>query len=243
MRYIFETDYSSDFLKWYKICEELKISISNTNTNNSFSKLESLQSKIIKEQNSALAFFFALQFEHKRYLMQQIILDNKDYKYAYIFAQNISGADIKALQKIVIDSKKVKYICKFGCFVKGADSKSLEKWIIESKNAKLTHMWIKYVKGIKVNKFKNIIINSKRPRYLFALAKLLTKKSDILQVEDLIIKSKCFTYIRLFAEKIKLANIEKLEKAIIASQDIEEMKKFAKKVKKSSTIKKLLLII
>jgi hypothetical protein len=47
---------------------------------------------------------------------------------------------------------------------------------------------------------------------------------------------------RLFAEKIKLANLEKIEQAVLDSDDLNEIKKFAKYVKKSK-MKKFFLVL
>ena len=115
-KYLFESDYSADSLRWIRKREELKI------INHPFSKknledvpeLDALQEEIIKANDSALSYFFAMEYPYKTYKMQKVILDNKDAKYAFLFAQNIRNCDIKALQRLVIDSKKTKYICKFG---------------------------------------------------------------------------------------------------------------------------------
>jgi len=103
-------------------------------------------------------------------------------------------------------------------------------------------MYLKHVKGSDTSKFKQIIIDSGKPRYLFELAKHLTTDSDIEMIEDLIIKSNSFTYMRLFAEKIKKANVEKLEQAVLATDNGPEIKKFAKYVRKSK-MKQFLLVM
>jgi hypothetical protein len=61
-------------------------------------------------------------------------------------------------------------------------------------------------------------------------------------VEDLIIKSQSFTYMRLFAEKIKKADVDKIEQAVLATDNGPEIKKFAKYVRKSK-MKKFLLVM
>ena len=73
--------------------------------------LDLLQDEIIKNNDSAFAYFFSYEYNYKQHLMQKIILDNKDVKYSYLFALNIKNCDINALQKIVIDSNKINYIC------------------------------------------------------------------------------------------------------------------------------------
>ena len=141
-RYLFENDYSADSLRWIKQVEEKQLLHDN------YQELEKLQNEIIENQDSASAYFFAYEYEYKPYRMQQVVIDGKDPKYSYLFAQNIKNADIKALQKIVINSGKPKYICKFACFVRGADLKLLEGPIIKSKNVKYAHMFIKHAENI-----------------------------------------------------------------------------------------------
>ena len=96
--------------------------------------------------------------------------------------------------------------------------------------------------GANVSEFKQIIIESGKPKYLFELAKRLTAREEVEQIEDLIIQSKSLTYMRLFAEKIKLADVEKIEQAVLDSENSEEIKKFSKYVRKSSMKKFLLLV-
>jgi len=230
--YIVDNDYSADSLRWIKKCEELDI---KSNDNNKI--LEKLQNEIIETNDSALAYLFCTEFDYKHYRMQRVIFENKEPKYAFIFAQNIPNSDIKSLQKIVIDSKNIKYICNFACFVRGADLKPLETLILKSitkpKNVKYAHKYLKHVSGANVKKFKDFIMVSKKPRYLFELAKHLTNKKEIEKIEDLIIETGSFTYMRLFAEKIKLANIEKIEQVILDTDNVNEIKKFARYVKHS----------
>jgi len=103
-------------------------------------------------------------------------------------------------------------------------------------------MYLKHVKGADLTKFKQIILASKKPRYLFELAKRLDDSKEIVLIQDLIIESKSFTYMRLFAEKIKQANVEKIEQAVLDNGNPIEIKKFAKYVKKSK-MKQFLLVM
>ncbi len=232
---MYDSDYSVDSLRWlHKIMEmphdDLRV-------------LEDLQTEIIENNDSAFAYFFAAEFgKYKPHKMQSVILGKKDPKYAFIFAQTIPNADIRALQNVVMESKKIKYVTKFACFIRNADKKPLEDLIIKSKNVKYAHMYLKHVKTADVKKFKNIILESGKPRYLFELAKHLTVDSEITMVEDLIIKLKSFTYMRLFAEKIKKADVDKIEQAVLATDNGPEIQKFAKYVRKSK-MKKFLLVM
>lgn len=238
-KYLFENDYSSDSLRWINFLESFLKSVISIPPNPN--ELKDLCSRIILEDDSALAYFFAAEFRFQTYRMQQIIIEKRDPKYVFLFARDIENCDIRALQQIVIDSKDIKYICKFACFVPSADKKPLEDIIVRSKNVKYAHMLLKHVKTSDVNKFKSIILRSRKPRYLFELAKHTKNPKEIARIENLIIKSGSFTYIKLFAEKIKTANVDKLEQAVLSSGNSEEVKKFAKYVRKSS-IRKFLVI-
>lgn len=243
-KYHYERDYSDDSLRWIRKISERMQSNPFTKSEGEYCSedLEKLQNEIIVANDSALAYFFTTEFSYNPHKMQKIILDNKDAKYAFLFAQNIPNADIKALQKIVIGSREIKYIYKFACFVKGADRKKLQAIILKSKNVKGAHTLLKNVRGTKVKKFKDIILASGRPRYLYELAKHLDDPEEIARIEDLIIETGSFMYIRLFADKIKQANIEKLEQAVLDSNNMEQIKKFAKYVKLSK-MKRFFLIL
>jgi hypothetical protein len=103
-------------------------------------------------------------------------------------------------------------------------------------------MFLKHVKGSDVSKFKDIILSSGKPRYLFELARHTTDLGELSNIEDMIIASRSFTYMRLFAEKIKLANVEKLEQAVLDTDNVNEIKKFAKYVRRSK-MKKFFLVL
>src|ERR1700733_11260275 len=95
--HLLERDTSSDFIRWLNKLDSL---ITRSNQD-----LEKLQNEIIKDNDSAMAYFFATEFSYQLHRMQKIILDTKNAKYAFLFAQNIPNCDVKALQKIVVDSK------------------------------------------------------------------------------------------------------------------------------------------
>ena len=244
-RYYVENDFSTDNLRWLKKLEDKNLKpnpLSKDQTGYNPEELEKLQNEIIKAGDSALAYFFATEFMYKQYRMQKLILDKKDAKYAFMFAQHVKNCDVKALQKLVMDSNKIKYITRFACHVKQADKTPLEDLVIQSDKVKYAHEYLKHVKTADVNKFKALIISSGKPRYLFELAKHLKNQEDIDLVQDLIIASGSYTYMRLFAEKIKSANVEKIEQAVLDRENSEEIKKFAKYVRKSR-MRRFLLVM
>ncbi len=232
--YLLKSDFGEDFLRWLNKREATPLDDKR--------QLEKLQEEIIKNKDTALAYFLATEFPYKVYRMRKIILENKDPKYAYLFAQNVPNCDIKALQQVVVESGNTKYICQFACFVSGADGKLLEALVLKSKTVKYAHMLLKHVKGSSVKRCKDIILNSGKPRYLFELAKHVSSPREIARIQDLIIKSGSFTYMRLFAEKIKGANIEKIEQAVLDSDNVKEIKRFAKYVKKSK-MKRFVIVL
>lgn len=234
-KYLFESDYSADSLRWYQRREHSPEKLSNE-------ELEKLQEEIISTNDSPLAYFFSTEFNYRLHRMQKVILDNKDAKYAFLFAQNIRICDIRALQKLVVDSKKIKYICKFACFVPGADQDALETMVLKSKSAKYAYMMLRHIKGLDTSKYRDIIIKSGKPRYLFELAKHTKDPDELARIEDLIIGAKSFLYMRMMAEKIKLANVEKIEQAVLDLDNVNEIKKFAKYVKRSK-MKRFILVL
>src|ERR1700722_142101 len=157
----YDSDYSFGLIKWLQRL--------NDNSPDTASKLEACLNEIISLKDSSLAYFFAADYNYKTYLLQKLIIEKQDAKYALIFAQDIPYADIKSLQQIVFNSNNPRYIAKFACFVKGADQKPLIKRIIDAKDARYTHMLIKNIEGIDVGKCKPVIISSKKPTYLFEL--------------------------------------------------------------------------
>jgi hypothetical protein len=228
----YSSEYTSDFIRWLGIIEDRAMPPS---------ELEKLQDKIIKTNDAGLAYFCALEFPYRTDRMQKIIIGQKNASYALLFAQHIKNADIKSLQHIVIESKIVKLITKFACFVNGANQRKLEKLVIKSGIDQFAHMIVKHCKNANIDQLKPIILKTGKPRYLFELSKHVSSKKDIVLIEGLIIKSGNANYIRIFADKIKGANIDRLEEAIIALGNQEDIKRFAQKIK-TSKLKKFLLI-
>ena len=203
-KYILDNNYSIDYLNWINFLE-LK--------NNS--DLESISNDILDRQDPGLACFFAIEKKFNLHLMQKIILNSKIPKYAFLFAKHISHSDIYSLQQLVLNSKNTEYICKFACFIPQANFSLLEDYLLKSKKPKYIFMLLKHKKNINYTKYKKYILEAKKPRYLFSLAKQINDIEELKIIEDLIIDSKSATYIRMFASKIKTANIEKLEQAIL----------------------------
>ena len=228
--FFFEVEFAKDLWRWYDILNTIKDHKALTND----PILDKIQAQIIVDRDAALAYFYALHFNYKTYLMQRVIVESKNPKYLFGWAKDIVGADKKAIQSLIMATHNVKYICYFGLFVKGANTHKIEQIVAKSKQAKYAHLWVKHHKGAKISLFKQIIIDSKKPKYLLELARHLTRKQDIKTIENALVKLGSLTYIRLFASEIRYADIPRLEAIILKSHNMVEIKKFAKSVKGSS---------
>lgn len=202
-------------------------------------QLNALQDIIISAKDAPLAYFFALEFGHHTYRMQQLILRQTNPQYVFLFARHIPNADIKACRAKVMEVGKVSHITKFACFVPTADQKALEPLIIKANDPKYACLYLRQVKTANLSRLKKIIMQSGKPSHLLELAKHCPK--DLNKIEDLIIASGSCLHIRLFAEKIKGANIDKLERAILDTHNEQEIRKFAQCVK-GSKMRQFLLV-
>ena len=173
--------------------------------------------------------------------LENFIIRHNDPRFIFRFAREIKYANIKKLQNAIIAQGDILQISRFGCFIKGADQTIIENIIAKSNNAKAAYYYIRYVQHCNIEKLKTVILQSKRPRYLFALARLLTNKKDLELIQDLILKSNSYMYMRMFAMYIDGANISKIEDRIVDSGNLEEIKKFSSKVK-TDRMKKLSLL-
>jgi len=207
-------------------------------------KSKLLEKYVIENNNPMLAFRLALELDDREVRttkLQNFIIGTGDAKYITKFAHEIKRSNVKKLQAAMMKYGNILQITRFGCFVRGANRDSIEDLIAVSSSAKSAYLYLKFVKLCDVNKLKPIIFLSKKPRYLFALARVVKNKKDIDKIQNLIIESSSNLYIRLFAVHIKGADIRKLEDRIIATKNVEEMKKFARVVK-SPRLAKLCLL-
>ena len=232
----FQKDFADDFWLWSKVYEEFKNHIPFTND----PQLDHLQQKIIIDQNAAFAFFCAYYFNYRSHLMQKVIIDTQNVKYAYAFSKFVRNADIKALQEIVLQSHKIKYICWFGT-INGSDRRKIEKIIIQSNKAQYAYAWLKQGKVYHFDQIKDILIRSQKPQYLLEIAKRVKSKKELRQLENLIIESGSLNYIRLFAQ-LPNANIKRLEQVILDSGNAAMIKKFALTVK-GSKLKNFVILL
>jgi len=174
--------------------------------------------------------------------IENYIISANDPHYIYRFAREIKNVDIPKLQQAIINTQHFNYIAKFACFIGEADANLIEELIIEANNAKAAYIYLKFGKHPSVHKLKHIFIKSKKPRYLYILAQLLTNQEELEVIQNLIIASHSNMYVRLYAAHIPGANIKKLEDRILATNNFDEIKKFAKTVK-SERLNKLIMLM
>jgi len=210
---IYDLDCGYDIVRWIQFIEKKEKLVKKPSKDH----ILQYQEEIIQLNDSALAYFFACEFPVNKYKMQQIVLNNNDYLYSYLFAKNVKDADIKALEKIVLKSKNIKLICKFICNIEKA-SKDLEELILKSKNYKYIYYYLKNGKNQDLNKVLDILMASKKPRYLYEVSKYIDDLFDLEKIETSLLESKNYNYIRMFAANNKFANIERIEDFILENR-------------------------
>ena len=151
---------------------------------------------VVKEGNSQHIINFALEINYNIEALEDAIIETKDAKVIYRFAQVVKGTDILKLQDAIIKLGNLDVICKFAIhFNKEANIPKLE-------DALIAHYPYDY----------NIELDN---IYQFALNVV---GANILKLQDAIIEKGCTcSEIYSFAKDIKDADIEKLENAIIKS--------------------------
>lgn len=206
--------------------------------------LKNLQSYALTTANPLSVFRVALELNYlglSTKKLEKFIISCNDPIYIFRFANGIKNANIKKLQAAMASCCNILQLAKFACAIKGADTKSIEEYVIKSKNAKAAYLLLRYVKSSNIEELKPLIINSRKPRYLFYLAQLLTDQKELSIIENIILNCDSFMYMRLFAIHIKNANFKKFEDKIIASGNINEMKKLYASGK-SERMKKIALL-
>lgn len=236
MEHLLDKDYWHDHFNYSQLY--CNTAIEDDGNEIYISRLEDIQADIIETENAAAASFFALETNYETHKMQRVVLQSNDPKYLTFFARFIKNADIKALQKALFacsEDSKLYYLCQFARFIPQANIKKIQELIVKSNDAHAAHIFLKYIKEASPDKLKKIILTSGKPRYLYYLAKRLSSAKEITIIEDLIIISKSFLYIRLMAQNISHADLNKLEQFVLDTGNVKEIKKFARSVKNSKS--------
>lgn len=233
--------FSEDFGRWIKLCKEFKLDVMKVNTKTIKGQLTRIQHRIIKLQDSALAYFCATEFPFYQYRMQEVILNDRNDLYAYLFARDVESSDRKALEKIVIKGADIEIISSYACNAYCVNLKKLENIIIESKCAKWIYNFIRSGKATDINSCKNVLLDTNKPRYLYEASKYASKE-EVALIEDKLIELKSLTYIRYLAKNNIHCNIPKVERVVLMSGDTDQIIKFGKNIKNSRSSKLLMLI-
>lgn len=207
-------------------------------------KFQELEQYVIPKQNPFLAWRLALEARSYYNIseLENIIIGSKSPEFIFRFARTIKKANINRLQQAMEETKNIVYISEFICFIPTSDPSNIENLLNIYKNPRAAYIYLRYFRGANLEAIKDILLKSKKPRYVYEVAKKTKKSEDIELIQDIIINSKSNAYVRLFAKHIPGADIKKLEDRIIKTQDIEEIKKFAKVIK-TPRMEKILFLI
>jgi hypothetical protein len=224
---------NNDYWRWLDISRILP------NAANGTYDLDKVQDTIVAAKDAGLAYYCAETYSHRRNRMQEVVLKSQSPRYIFMFA-SLPNADVKALQKALFALGDLKWLSRFACNIPTASIKKITNLVAKEDTAYCASMLIEHLPKIdpdNMKKFKKTILKSKKGKYCYNLAKHLISRKEIAQIEDLLIEIEAWTYIRLLAQTHPKADIEKLEKAILDSGKVEEVRKFAKAVKQSRSSK------
>jgi hypothetical protein len=213
--------YWTDEQMWSDLFPALSTSSSTTDILNA-------QTTIISNSSPALACFFAADIAYQPYRMQQVVISSNDPKYATLFAATIPNADIKTLQSIVLKSGDLTSLVRFAFYVPKADKSAIQKAVVKSDNAKAAYEFLKHVPNASASALKTIIIQSRKPTYLLELARKTKSKKLVKQIEDILVKDKAIKACRILMQQVSGANVRRLERAIMNSGNVAEIKALAK---------------
>ena len=197
------------------------------------------QETILNNHSPALACFFASDIGYQAFRMQDVVIKANDPKYATLFAATIPHADIKALQDLVIKSNDLAWLVRFAFYVPNSDKQAIQKAVIKSNNPKAAYEFVKHI-SVSTSALKGTILKSRNPTYLLELARKTTSLKLRQEIEDILVKDKAVKACRIFAQTIKGANTKRLERVIMSSGDIKEIKALARDKKSQAAGLKVL---
>jgi hypothetical protein len=217
-----ETYYWQDLNRWSEIYP---------NTPNS-----TIQEDILDNNDAALACFYARDTSTNPHLMQSIVMDANIPRYLVLFAAIVPNADIKALQSLVIKGNNTTAIIRFARYVSQANVRLLETAIAKSKNPSAAVRWLKTIPQASVKPLQSMILSSTNPNHLLELARHIKPGKTLKTIEDRLVKGKHIKQCRLLAQ-IKGANTKRLERVVLNSGDLKQIKLLAKQNKASEAAK------
>lgn len=211
-------------LDFYKLC-------SITNNAEFLTRAREFEKIILREKKSLAVYRLALELDHRGFSTKRLerhIIAIGEPKYLIRYARDIRVCSTSRIEEALLKLDCAPFLwAMFAIEVPGANKERIERLIIKTGNAKAAYLCLRYLNFPNIKALKKILIKSKKPRYLFALACMCKRKNELAVLQDLIIGSRNASYIRLLAKKIKGADIEKLELAVIETGNIREIRRFA----------------
>jgi hypothetical protein len=167
--------------------------------------------------------------------MQEVVIDANIPRYLTLFAAIIPNADIQTLQSLVIKSGNTTAIIRFARYVQ-SNTKRLEAAIVKANNPAAALSWLKTVPSASVSALQSIIIASTNPTHLLELARRINSPRTLKSIEDRLVKGKHIKECRLLA-LVAGSNTKRLERTVLNSGNLKEIKALAKQNKRSEAAK------
>lgn len=208
---------------------------------NKSESISRIANEIILSKNKYHAYFYCLRFKYKSKQMQQIIIEENDPKFAFLFYRDIK-CNKASMKKVILNSNSIKYITKLADEL---DPNYLKKAISLAIKNKDIHNSLILLKNKHCNKKSNlidIVLNSNKPRHLLSLSKLTNNKNHLSVIEDKLINCKHFRYLTYFAMNSSKCNLPKIERFVRDNANDDEVLFFAEKVKRSK-LNELLIFV
>ncbi len=240
--------------------------------------LKNIQTAVIDSLNAEIIYYFTLIIKDNIDidLLENAITNTKDAKYIYFFTKDIPNADINKLEEAIITTKNPEYIYSFIVNINNCNKDRLEEElislnyaeyiykialheqyynkekssykstitrlenaIIESENPQYVCLFALNIKGCNITRLEEVLLFLKHPEYIYeiALYEQLILDTDTFVTQHLdklqkaIIESNNPFYMLLFARDIKSSNKDLLEQAILNTKNEEYITYYNKLIK------------
>jgi hypothetical protein len=197
--------------------------------------ISAFRQTIIDSEDAALACFFARDIASKRHLMQEVVIDANIPRYLTLFAAIVPNADIRTLQSLVIKSGNTTAIIRFARYVQ-SNTKRLEAAIVKANSPSAALSWLKTVPSASIKALQAILLGSDNPKHWLEVARRIKAPKTLKSIEDRLVKGKHIKECRLLAQ-VKGCNTKRLERVVLNSGNLKEIKALAKQNKRSEAAK------
>lgn len=208
---------------------------------NKSESISRIANEIILSKNKYHAYFYCLRFKYKSKQMQQIIIEENDPKFAFLFYRDIK-CNKASMKKVILNSNSIKYITKLADELNPNYLKKAVNLAIKNKDIHNSLILLKNKKCNKRNNLIEVILNSNKPRHLLSLSKLTNNKNHLSVIEDKLINCKHFKYLTYYAMSATKCNLSKIERFVRDNASEEEVLFFAEKVKRSKLSELLIFV-